>query len=98
MRLGFQDEGFDKTGVDKNGHILYGPSGNNDAHSMTGFNVFCEPLGQQIIDIVDDSGKKISFLPEQKIKIKRKNLSGEFEEMTIKGDQFTEYDEWVNYV
>jgi hypothetical protein len=76
---------------------LYGADGNQDAHSTTGFNVFCKPLNMDIIEIEDDNGKKIKFLTEQKIKIKRKNLSGEFEELTIRGDNIIETDEWVAY-
>jgi DNA polymerase I-like protein with 3'-5' exonuclease and polymerase domains len=95
MRLAMQDEGLNLRGVDQISFDLYGPKGMKDAHSMTGFNVFFKPLNQKIIEIEDESGKKIIFLPEQKIKIKRKNLSGELEELTIKGEQFIESDEFI---
>jgi DNA polymerase I-like protein with 3'-5' exonuclease and polymerase domains len=98
MRLAMQDEGLSPNGVDQVSYDLYGPTGNQDAHSTTGFNVFFQPLNQQIIEIEDENGKIIKFLPEQKIKVKRRGLVDENEELTIKGEQFLETDEFVGYV
>jgi hypothetical protein len=98
MRNAMCDEGLNPRGVDQISFDLYGPSGNQDAHSTTGFSVFSESRNQQIIEIENENGKKIIFLPEQKIKIRRVNLSGEFEEIVIKGDHFIESDEFLEYV
>jgi hypothetical protein len=97
MRLAFQDTGLNPRGVDQVAYDLYGPKGINDAHSMTGYNVFYQSINQDIIEIEDENGKKFVFLPEQSIKIKRKNLSGELENLVIKGNQFIESDIFEGY-
>jgi DNA polymerase I-like protein with 3'-5' exonuclease and polymerase domains len=97
MRMGMADEGLNKNGIDPVSIEVYGSNGHQDSHSSTGFSVFCESVHQEIIDIEDENGKIISFLPQQKIKIKRKNLSGEIKEKIINGEMFVETDEFVNY-
>jgi hypothetical protein len=94
MRNAFADEGLNSGGVDQICYDLFGPNGNGDPHSTTGFNVFFKPLNKDIIEIENENGK-IKFLPEQKIKIRRKNLSGDLEEMEITGDNFMEDDEFI---
>jgi hypothetical protein len=92
------DEGLNPNGLDQVCYDLYGPTGNQDAHSTTGFNVFCKAIGKDVIEIEDENGKKIIFVPEQQIKIRRKGLIGDMEEMIIKGEQFLETDEFLGYI
>jgi DNA polymerase I-like protein with 3'-5' exonuclease and polymerase domains len=98
MRGAMSDEGLNKNGVDPICLEIYGPTGHQDSHSATAFSVFCDSIHQEVIDITDDNGKVISFLPDQKIKVNRKNLNGDIEELIIKGEMFVETDEWIDYV
>lgn len=92
MRLAMQDEALNKDGIDLISYELYGEGNSGDAHSVTGFNVFCESIGRQIIEISDGVNTHI-FLPEQKIKIKRDG-----KEMEILGEEFRETDEFEGLI
>ena len=71
----------------------------NDAHSVTGFNTFISPIHGKIIEIEDvDTGKKTVFGHEQKIKIKRKDFTGNLNEIEVLGKDFREDDVFISYV
>lgn len=66
---------------------------------MTGFNTFIQPIHGKIIEIEDEeTGKKTIFGHKQKIKIKRKNFTGDFDEIEILGEEFRPNDVFVSYV
>jgi len=96
--LAFCDCGINKNGVDPIAYKIYGQGGTQDAHSMTTHSVFCEPVHLEIIEIEDDDGNKIIFGEEQKIKILRKGLIDDNEELVIKGAEFQADDVFVEYV
>lgn len=98
MALAFADCGFNEDGMDKVAYDIFGPSGHCDAHSVTGFNTFISPVHGKILEIEDESGKKIVFGHEQKIRIKRPNLVGEKEVMEVLGKEFLPTDEFISYL
>ena len=97
MILAFADCGLNKKGIDRIAYDIYGDKGHQDAHSATAFNTFCFPTHLEIIEIEDKNGKKIIFGEEQKIKIKRKGLIGDKEDIIIKGSEFMADDLFLEY-
>ena len=92
------DCGLNEKGIDQVCYDIYGPGGNNDSHSVTGYNTFISPINEKVIEITDtETGEKHIFGRTQKIAIRRKNLVGEDEEMNILGSEFREDDVFVGY-
>ena len=88
MRLAMQDEALNRSGVDKICYDLYGPTGHNDAHSQTAFNIFCEALNREIIELDDGT----IFAPDQYIIVDRGG-----QEQEILGEDYKETDTFVRY-
>lgn len=97
MCIAMADCGLNKHGIDKVCYDIYGPGGSNDAHSVTAFSTFMAPIHFPVIEIEDEKGNKTVFCEEQEIKIKRKNLAGGFDDLTIQGKDFKEDDIFVSY-
>jgi DNA polymerase I-like protein with 3'-5' exonuclease and polymerase domains len=57
MRIAFADTIFNKSSTDPVGLQMYGPTGHGDAHSQTGYGLFCDKTGYRVA-ILDD-GKRI---------------------------------------
>jgi hypothetical protein len=98
MLLAFSDCGINKDGISQIAYDIYGEKGCNDAHSVTALNTFCSPVHLQVIEIEDEKGNKHVFGEEQKIKIRRKGLLDEPEEIEIFGKKFEPDDEFIDYV
>lgn len=93
MCLAFADCALNDDGIDQIAYDIYGPNGNNDAHSVTAYSTFCEPIMLPIIEVTNDDGSQIVFGENQKI-IVNKNGS----EIEIIGSQFDESCTFVGYV
>jgi hypothetical protein len=99
MNLAFGDCGINKDGIDAIAHSIYGPRGHSDPHSVTAFNTFCSPIHLNIIEIEDEEGHQYHFGEEQKIKIKRRGIIPEDDEvLEIEGKDFTFDDIFLDYV
>jgi hypothetical protein len=98
MILAFADCGLNKHGIDQIAYDIYSEKGCMDAHSVTAFNTFCKPVNLDIIEIEDDVGNKTIFGENQKIKVKRKGLLDEPEEIEILGKDFERDDEFIGYI
>lgn len=89
MCLAMADCGLNSEGIDQVCYDIYGPGGSNDAHSVTGFNTFIQPIHGKILELTcEKTGKKYVFGHEQKIKVKRKDLTDNSEEKEILGKDF----------
>lgn len=98
MALAFADCGLNPNGADAVAYDIYGKTGHCDAHSVTGFNTFIQPIHGKIIEITnEDTGEKTIFGHEQKINIKRKDLTGNYSEIQILGKDFRPDDIFVSY-
>lgn len=64
----------------------------SDLHSVTGHSLFCASLRQKGIHVEDEQGRKWSFLPKSKIKIKRNG-----ESITISAEMLQETDEIIDF-
>lgn len=93
MCLGFADCALNAKGIDQVAYDIYGPTGNNDAHSVTAYNTFFAPVNAKVIEIEDEQGNKSWFGPDQKIKVKRAGR-----EVAITGKEFVENDEYLGWV
>ena len=91
-RLATIDTCLNDQGTDPTLKAIYAPGGLGDLHAVTGFNTFVGPLHKEIIDAVDESGKTWSFLPEQKMTIKRNG-----QDIVIRGSEIIETDSIVDY-
>lgn len=89
MALAFADCGLNPNGADAVAYDIYGKTGHCDAHSVTGFNTFIQPIHGKILELTcEKTGKKYVFGHEQKIKVKRKDLTDNSEEKEILGKDF----------
>jgi len=98
FRLALADNGISKGGVDQIAYEIYGEKGHKDAHSATTVGTFVKPIHTKVIEIeCEETGKKIIFGETQKIKVKRYGMIDEEDEIIIKGAEFQQTDEWIDY-
>ncbi len=72
-RIATIDTSLNPQGIDPALYELYkvdSPLG-SDMHSMTAFNVFCKPFNSQVVEAVDDTGKKWTIGDLSNVKVTR---------------------------
>jgi hypothetical protein len=92
MCLAFADCALNDDGIDQIAYDIYGSTGNNDAHSVTGYSTFCEPVKLGIIEVTNDDGSQVFFGETQKIRVLKNGT-----ECVIIGNEFDETCTFLEY-
>ena len=92
-RLALIDTCLNESGLDEGLWTVYNEDSKmSDLHSLTGFSIFVDSVKKKVIEAELPDGKKVTFFPTEKVKVKRDG-----KDSIVLGSELLETDEWVDF-